>query len=125
MTKLILIFLGSGIGGVLRWMLRSTVLHHTGNWRFPLPTFIVNVAGCLAAGVVAGLIIKHDMFSANMRLFLLTGPPARFFTCRRRPKPSKTWVLYAMNGKTVLRQYTRLRQSFWRTQFLSTFWAYR
>ncbi len=80
MHKLILIFLGSGLGGVLRWMLGSAILHHTANWRFPLTTFIVNVAGCLAAGVIAGLIIKQDMFSSSARLFLLTGVLGGFTT---------------------------------------------
>jgi len=79
-TNLILIFLGSGIGGVLRWALGSAILHHTINWKFPRATFTVNLAGCLAAGVVAGLIIKQDMFSSNMRLFLLTGLLGGFTT---------------------------------------------
>ena len=80
MTKFILIFLGSGVGGVLRWALGSVILHHTANWKFPLPTFIVNVGGCLAGGVVAALIIKHDMFSPTTRVFLLTGVLAGFTT---------------------------------------------
>lgn len=80
MDKFLLIFLGSGLGGVLRWLLGGAILHHTADWKFPLPTFIVNVAGCLAAGVVAGLIIKQDMFSSSARLFLLTGLLGGFTT---------------------------------------------
>jgi fluoride exporter len=80
MTKFILIFLGSGLGGMLRYALSGWVLHHTMNWKFPLGTFIVNVAGCLAAGVIAGLIIKQEMISPSARLFLLTGVLGGFTT---------------------------------------------
>lgn len=80
MKELLLVASGGALGAVARWMLGSAILQHTANWRFPLPTFIVNVAGCLAAGVIAGLIIKQDMFSSNTRLFLLTGLLGGFTT---------------------------------------------
>ena len=80
MKDLAFVALGGALGAVARWQIGGIVLHHTVNWKFPLATFIVNLAGCLAAGLIAGLIIKQDMFSSNMRLFLLTGLLGGFTT---------------------------------------------
>lgn len=49
-------------------------------WKFPLSTFAVNVSGCLVAGVLAGLVVKHDFFSPEARLFLFTGLLGGFTT---------------------------------------------
>lgn len=73
MLKLVLVFLGSGLGGVARHQLNRFVLHHAIDWRFPLSTFLVNASGCLAMGLLAGLVERHHLFSADARLFLFTG----------------------------------------------------
>ena len=78
--KLLLVFAGGGLGAVLRWHLGGLVLHRTADWRFPLSTFVVNVVGCLAAGLLAGLVVKLDQFGANARLFLFTGLLGGFTT---------------------------------------------
>ena len=80
MKELLLVALGGALGSVARWQLGGAILHHTVNWRFPLGTFIVNVAGCMTAGAIAGLITRHDMFSPAARLFLLTGLLGGFTT---------------------------------------------
>src|SRR5688572_16595338 len=80
MKEMLVVALGGALGAVARWKLGGVILHHTVDWRFPLGTFIVNVAGCAAAGLVAGFITKQDMFSPNMRLFLLTGLLGGFTT---------------------------------------------
>ena len=49
-------------------------------WRFPVGTFAVNVGGCLIAGTLAGLITKHEFFSADTRPFLFTGILGGFST---------------------------------------------
>jgi CrcB protein len=72
--------LGGAIGAVARWKLSGAVLHHTIDWRFPLATFIVNVFGCLIAGVLAGLVTKLDFFTPDTRLFLFTGLLGGFTT---------------------------------------------
>ena len=38
------------------------------------------MSGCLVAGLLAGLIVKHDAFSADARLFLFTGLLGGFTT---------------------------------------------
>jgi CrcB protein len=80
MKELILVASGGALGAIARWQLGAVILHHTADWRFPLPTLTVNLAGCATAGAIAGLIIKQDMFSPAMRLFLLTGLLGGFTT---------------------------------------------
>jgi fluoride exporter len=77
---LLLVGLGGALGAVARWKLGGLVLHHTSDWRFPLSTFLVNLAGCAVAGVLAGLVTKLDMFTADTRLFLFTGLLGGFTT---------------------------------------------
>jgi CrcB protein len=78
--QLLLVGLGGALGAVARWKLGGAVLHHTADWRFPLSTFVVNAVGCLVAGVLAGLVTKLDLFSADARLFLFTGLLGGFTT---------------------------------------------
>ena len=80
MNEVLLVACGGALGALARWTLSGVVLHHTVDWKFPLGTFIVNAAGCVLAGIVAGLAIKQDMFSPGMRLFLLTGLLGGFTT---------------------------------------------
>ena len=77
---IILVALGGAVGSVFRYKLSSFVLHQTINWRFPLGTFLVNVIGCLIIGVLAGLILKFEMFSSQSRLLLITGVMGGFTT---------------------------------------------
>ena len=80
MKALLLVARGGAIGSVARYKLSGLVLHHTIDWRFPAGTFAVNVLGCLAAGILAGLAEKHHMFSADVRLLLFTGILGGFTT---------------------------------------------
>jgi CrcB protein len=80
MKALLLVALGGALGSVARFKLSGYVLHHTIDWRFPAGTFAVNVIGCLAAGILAGLAEKHDMLSADTRLLLFTGILGGFTT---------------------------------------------
>lgn len=80
MKHLLLVCLGGGLGAALRWKLGGLVLHHSANWKFPLSTFAVNILGCLVAGVLAGWVVKHDLFAPDTRLFLFTGVLGGFTT---------------------------------------------
>jgi fluoride exporter len=80
MKAVLLVALGGAVGSVARYKLSGFVLHHTVDWRFPAGTFAVNVIGCLAAGVLAGLAEKHDMFSPDTRVLLFTGLLGGFTT---------------------------------------------
>ena len=74
MKQVLLIGLGGCIGSVARYTLGGWVLHHHAeDWRFPAGTFVVNVLGCLVAGILAGLVERHNLFSPDTRLLLFTG----------------------------------------------------
>lgn len=73
MKQVLLVVLGGCVSSVLRYKLGGWVLHHTLEWRFPAGIFGVNVVGCTMAGMIAGLIERQNFFSADTRLFLLTG----------------------------------------------------
>ena len=80
MFKVVLVFLGSGVGAVARHKLGGFVLHHLANHRFPFATFLVNVAGCIVAGLIAGAVERHGWFTADTRVFLFTGLLGGFTT---------------------------------------------
>lgn len=80
MKAVLLVALGGAIGSVARYKLSGFVLHHTVDWRFPAGTFAVNVIGCLAAGVLAGLAERQHILSADVRLLLFTGLLGGFTT---------------------------------------------
>jgi CrcB protein len=80
MRQIMLVGLGGFLGSVARFKLSGLVLHHAVDWRFPLPTFLVNVVGCLVAGVLAGFVERHGWFSPDTRLLLFTGILGGFTT---------------------------------------------
>ena len=80
MMNVLLVALGGSIGAVARYKMSGWILHHTIDWRFPAGTFAVNVLGCLVAGILAGLVEKHDLFTADTRLFFFTGILGGFTT---------------------------------------------
>ena len=80
MKGILLVALGGGMGAVARFKLTGAVLVHTVGWRFPLGTFLVNVLGCLIAGILLALVEKSAIFTADLRLLLFTGILGGFTT---------------------------------------------
>lgn len=80
MRNLLLVGLGGFVGAALRYKIGGLILHHTVNWKFPVATCLVNIFGCLIAGVLMGLAVKHDLLSSNVRLLLFTGILGGFTT---------------------------------------------
>ncbi len=80
MKQVLLVALGGGLGAVARYKLGGFILHRSSDWLFPLGTFLVNVLGCLIAGVLAGLVERQEWFSTDGRLFLFTGVLGGFTT---------------------------------------------
>lgn len=80
MKDVLVVAAGGAMGAVARYKLSGFVLHRTLDWVFPVPTFVVNVIGCLAAGVLAGLVERHDLFGPQTRLLLFTGILGGFTT---------------------------------------------
>jgi fluoride exporter len=80
MKNLLLVALGGALGSAARYKMSGWILHHTVDWKFPAGTFAVNVLGCLAAGLLAGLAEKHELLSPHTRLLLFTGVLGGFTT---------------------------------------------
>jgi fluoride exporter len=80
MKQFALVALGGALGAVSRWKLGGMILHATADWTFPLSTFVVNAVGCVVAGTLAGLTIKHQLLTPDAALFLLTGLLGGFTT---------------------------------------------
>ncbi|PKL78555.1 MAG: fluoride efflux transporter CrcB [Ignavibacteriae bacterium HGW-Ignavibacteriae-4] len=75
-SDLFLIFLGGGIGSALRYLI--TVLGERSMAYFfekphPLGTFVVNIVGSFAIGLLYGYFQENNNFSESLKLFLLVG----------------------------------------------------
>jgi len=71
---------GGFAGALLRYAL-SGLVHRQMPWTtFPLGTLTVNVLGCLAIGVVAGLTESRQLFGPDVRTFALIGLLGGFTT---------------------------------------------
>ena len=71
MKQWMLVFLGGGIGSVLRYLISKAL-----NPRFThffLGTFLVNMIGCLAIGLILGFSMKGNYLNQNQTLILATG----------------------------------------------------
>jgi len=78
--QILIVAFGGALGSVFRYKLGGFALHHTQAWNFPVSTFSINVAGCFAIGILAGLVEHHDLFSPSIRLLLFTGLLGGFTT---------------------------------------------
>lgn len=109
MKNILLVGFGGFAGSVARYALGGWVLHHGALGKFPSSTFAVNIAGCFVVGILAGLVERHDLFSADMRLLLFTGVLGGFTTFSafgldtvfllRRGEP---WVAATYAGASVI-----------------------
>jgi fluoride exporter len=72
MKTAFLIFMGSGIGGVLRYTVQK-IFVDAGYINFPAGTFIVNITGCFLIGFFTALAEKNNLMSGEWRLALTTG----------------------------------------------------
>ena len=108
--QMLMVGLGGAIGSIARYKFGGFVLHRSEAWNFPLSTFSVNLLGCLAIGVLAGLVERHDLFSPYTRLFLFTGFLGGFTTFSAfayegeflvRRELIGTATLYAISSVTV------------------------
>lgn len=78
MKIILVIGLGSFIGGVLRYLL-SNFAQSNFHTAFPFGTLAVNIIGCFLIGIVFGLTDKIE-FSQEWRLFFVTGLLGGFTT---------------------------------------------
>lgn len=70
--NLMLVFLGGGIGSVLRYLVGVWV----SGWppmNFPWGTFLVNIIGSLVIGIIYGLVLSSSQTGEIQKLLLITG----------------------------------------------------
>lgn len=80
MTKeIIAIFLGGGLGSVLRFGVQLCMHERIAAYHFPWATFTVNIVGSFLIGLFYALSAKFNL-SAEMRLFLTAGLCGGFTT---------------------------------------------
>ena len=79
--KILLIGTGGFTGAVLRYI-TSGLMHRVlnGSSIFPYGTFLVNITGCLAIGVLTGLADSRLLFTPGIRLFVFIGLLGGFTT---------------------------------------------
>ena len=74
-----IIWLGGGLGSVLRYLSQVWVSRILGI-SFPFGTFLVNILGCFLIGLFFAVAEKYAFFSGEWRLFLITGLCGEFTT---------------------------------------------
>ncbi|WP_020176054.1 fluoride efflux transporter CrcB [Methyloferula stellata] len=74
MLPYLLVFVGAGLGGVLRLSANMVCGRYFG-LDFPWATFIINISGSTIMGLVAGYLAfkAGENWTQNVRLFLTTG----------------------------------------------------
>ena len=77
--NLVLIALGGALGAVSRFLLGNAVSKAVGS-ALPYGTFVVNVIGCFAMGLLMTIIVDRELLPASWRLFLCVGLLGGFTT---------------------------------------------
>jgi CrcB protein len=80
MERWILVGLGGMVGTLLRYGMGGLVARLKGGSAFPIETLVINVAGCLAIGFLAGLSETRGLFGPSARGFLFIGLLGGFTT---------------------------------------------
>ncbi|TDU42696.1 camphor resistance protein CrcB [Gelidibacter sediminis] len=71
MKQLVLVFIGGGIGSILRYIIGKYL--NSASTGIPYGTFAANILGSLFIGIILGLAMKNNNLSENQILFLATG----------------------------------------------------
>ena len=81
MNAVVAVFVGAGLGGVLRHGLNAAITAWLGA-AFPYGILAINVIGSTAMGLVAAWFVSSGDADPSMRLFLATGILGGFTTFR-------------------------------------------
>ncbi len=81
MSAILLVFVGAGFGGVLRYLMNISVSRLVG-YGFPFGTLFINILGSFLIGCVAGWLAfkAGESWSQHARLFMVTGILGGFTT---------------------------------------------
>lgn len=78
MLNILFVGLGGFIGAVMRYLLGLIPINNPNG--FPICTFIINIVGAFAIGIVTALAVKYSSFDPKLVLFLKTGICSGFTT---------------------------------------------
>jgi len=80
-TALALVAVGGATGSLARYLLSTWTMQSASAQKFPLGTLLVNLVGCLVAGILAGLALRHPgWLTQELRLLLFVGLLGGFTT---------------------------------------------
>ena len=99
---IVLVGIGSGIGGICRYLISLCMSHSQGS--FPWATFVVNIVGCLLIGILWGLTSRFQNPAPAFSLLLMVGFCGGFTTFSTFSKEGLT-LLHA-NNYTLFALYT-------------------
>lgn len=80
MLRVLLIGLGGFVGSILRYWMSGIAHQVAPRTAFPIGTLVVNVAGCLALGILSELAEAKGFLAADMRAFAILGLLGGFTT---------------------------------------------
>lgn len=78
MLNLLAVGTGGFLGAVCRYLISLIPIDETTG--FPIKTFIINIAGCIAIGIIAVSVCKNIEMNQHMLLFLKVGLCGGFTT---------------------------------------------
>ena len=118
---IVLVGIGSGIGGICRYLISLSMGHLHGS--FPWGTFAVNIVGCLLIGIIWGLTSRFQHLTPAFSLLLMVGFCGGFTTFSTFSKEGLTmlqtnnYVLFALYtlGSVVL-GIVAVALGFWTTK---------
>lgn len=80
MINVLMVGVGGALGSMLRYGVGGLIGRMKAGWTFPLETMVINVAGCLVIGLLAGWGESRGVFSPTTRAFLFVGVLGGFTT---------------------------------------------
>lgn len=78
MLNCIMVGAGGAAGAILRYLIGLIPINRSGG--FPVNTFLINIIGSFAIGVIAALALRNDKIDPKLILFLKTGICGGFTT---------------------------------------------
>ncbi|WP_313215783.1 fluoride efflux transporter CrcB [Soonwooa sp.] len=70
LKNLVLIFIGGGIGSILRYLISFFSLKFLKTSGFPIATLVINIVGCFLIGLFSASILKQD---SALKFLFITG----------------------------------------------------